>query len=216
MPASPQAVARDMATPPTTQPDLALGGATLRALAQSKRLYIVAESERGLCVIDQHAADERIHYDRLRKQHAKGEVTQQRLLLAERVELSERDASVVESHADAIARAGFDVSLLGPTTVAVQSVPALLRRAPPERLLRDLLAELSRSGERNFGDAIDMAFATMACHGAIRAGDSLSLPECQALLDALVHIDDFGGHCPHGRPIVFEIPFDELARKVGR
>jgi DNA mismatch repair protein MutL len=188
----------------------------LRALAQSKRLYIVSESERGLCVIDQHAADERIHYDRLRRQHAAGAVRQQRLLLPEKVELSERDALLVETHADAIAKAGVEATMIGPTTAAVHSVPALLRRASPERILRDLLSELTRAGERNFGDAIDMALATMACHGAIRAGDALSLPECQALLDALSQIDAFAGHCPHGRPIVFEIPFDELARKVGR
>jgi DNA mismatch repair protein MutL len=61
-----------------------------------------------------------------------------------------------------------------------------------------------------------MALATMACHGSIRAGDALSLLECQALLDQLASIDEFGGHCPHGRPIVFEIRFDERARKVGR
>jgi DNA mismatch repair protein MutL len=188
----------------------------LRALAQAKRLYILAETSSGLRVIDQHAADERIQYARLRKQYLARDVKQQRLLLAERVELSEREAALLESHADQIGPTGVDVSLLGPTTAAVHAVPAILRRAAPERLLRDLLDELSRAGDRGFGDRIDMALATMACHGAIRAGDALSLAECQALLDGLAQIDDFGGHCPHGRPIVFEIPFDELARKVGR
>jgi DNA mismatch repair protein MutL len=191
-------------------------GPRLRALAQSKRLYIVCETPEGLCVIDQHAADERIHYDRLRRQYAAGEVRQQHLLLPEKVELSEREAALIEAHEDEIKRAGIEAALVGPTTAAVRAVPALLRRVSPERLLRDLLSELSRAGERAFGDAIDMALATMACHGAIRAGDPLSLPECQALLDGLSRIDDFGGHCPHGRPIVFEIPFSELARKVGR
>ncbi len=187
-----------------------------RALAQSKNLFIVAESARGLCVIDQHAADERVHYHRLRSQYAERAVRTQRLLLPERVELSEREALLVEAHAEEIARSGLEVSLIGARTAAVQAVPALLRRAPPERLLRDLVGELARSGERGFGDALDMALATMACHGSIRAGDPLSLPECQALLDQLSGIEEFGGHCPHGRPIVFEIRFEELARKVGR
>jgi DNA mismatch repair protein MutL len=187
-----------------------------RALAQSKNLFIVAESARGLCVIDQHAADERVHYHRLRTQYAARAVRTQRLLLPERIELSEREALLIEAHAEEIARSGLEVSLIGARTAAVQAVPALLRRAPPERLLRDLLGELARSGERGFGDALDMALATMACHGSIRAGDPLSLPECQALLDQLAGIEEFGGHCPHGRPIVFEIRFDELARKVGR
>ncbi len=187
-----------------------------RAIAQSKRLFIIAESDAGLCVIDQHAADERIKYDHLRRQFAARDIKQQRLLIPERVELSEREGALVESHAEQIQLAGLDVSLLGATTAVVQAVPALLGRAAPERLLRDLLSELARAGERGFGDALDMALATMACHGAIRAGDPLSLPECQALLDGMAQIGDFGAHCPHGRPILFEIPFDTLARKVGR
>lgn len=187
-----------------------------RALAQSKRLFIIAETESGICVVDQHAADERITYDRLRKQFDAHDIKQQRLLMPERVELSEREAALVESRAEQIQQAGLDVSLLGPTTAAVAAVPALLGRASPERLLRDLLSELSRAGDRGYGDAIDMALATMACHGSIRAGDPLSLPECQALLDGIARIGDFGSHCPHGRPVVFEIPFDALARKVGR
>jgi DNA mismatch repair protein MutL len=200
-----------------TQPAAHNGhSARYRALAQSRNLFIVAEGERGLLVFDQHAADERVHYHRLRQQYAQRSVRTQRLLLPERVELSEREASVIESHAEDIARAGLEVSLLGARSAAIQAVPALLRRAPPARLLHDLLAELLRSGDRAFGDALDMALATMACHGSIRAGDPLSLPECQALLDNLGSIEEFAGHCPHGRPIVFEIPFDELTRKVGR
>jgi DNA mismatch repair protein MutL len=187
-----------------------------RALAQVRRLYILAETERGLLVIDQHAADERIQYDRLRRQFAARNVSLQRLLLPERVELSAREAALIESHGDEIARAGVEVALIGPESAAIHAVPALLRRAPPERLLRDLLDELSRAGERGFGDAFDTALATMACHGAIRAGDALSLEECQALLDGIASIEQFGGHCPHGRPILVELPFSELARKVGR
>lgn len=187
-----------------------------RALAQSKRLYILAETQSGLAIIDQHAADERIKYDKLRRQYAARAVVQQRLLLPERVELSEREAALVESSAEQLASAGLEVALLGATSAVIHSVPAILRRATPERLLRDLLDELSRAGERGFGDALDMALATMACHGSIRAGDALSLPECQALLEGLAQIDAFGEHCPHGRPVVYELTFDELARKVGR
>jgi DNA mismatch repair protein MutL len=187
-----------------------------RALAQVRRLYIVVENERGITIVDQHAADERIQYDRLRRQFAARSVPLQRLLLPERVLVSAREAALIESHAEEIARAGIDVALIGPDAAAIHAVPALLKRAAPERLLRDLLDELSRAGERGFGDAIDTALATMACHGAIRAGDALSLTECQALLDGLSAIAEFGGHCPHGRPVLLELPFSELARKVGR
>ena len=202
--------------PFVTERSAPLTGPKYRALAQSRNLFIVAENERGLCIIDQHAADERVHYDRLRRQYQEREVRTQRLLLPERIELSAREVALVEAHAAELARAGLETSLIGARSAAIYTVPALLRRAPPERLLRDLLDELSRAGERGFGDALDMALATMACHGSIRAGDPLSLPECQALLDQMASVDEFGGHCPHGRPIVFEMPFDELARKVGR
>jgi DNA mismatch repair protein MutL len=190
--------------------------ARLRALAQVRRLYILAEGEQGLVVLDQHAADERIQYDRLRKQFAERAVVLQRLLLPERVVVSAREAALIEAHGEDILRAGIEVSLIGSDCAAIHAVPAILRRAPPERLLRDLLDELARSGERGFGDAIDMALATMACHGAIRAGDTLSLEECQALLDGSARIGEFAGHCPHGRPVLMELPFTELARRVGR
>ena len=78
------------------------------------------------------------------------------------------------------------------------------------------LAELARAGERAFGDAVDMALATMACHGAIRAGDPLSIEECRALLRAMDAVSDFGGHCPHGRPVVHSLGFSELERRLGR
>jgi len=98
----------------------------------------------------------------------------------------------------------------------VHAVPALLRRASPARLVRDVVEQLEHSGGRGFGDAVDMAIATMACHGAIRAGDALSIEEAQALLHALDEVDDFAGHCPHGRPIVYSLPFTDLERRLGR
>ena len=94
-------------------------------------------------------------------------------------------------------------------------MPRLLSRASPERLLRDLLSEVSRGGGRGFSDAVDLALATMACHGSIRAGDALSPNEAQALLVALDDAD-FAGHCPHGRPVVTFLSYTELERKVGR
>jgi DNA mismatch repair protein MutL len=90
-----------------------------------------------------------------------------------------------------------------------------LRRASPEQLVRDLLAEASRSGGRAFSDAVDLALATMACHGSIRAGDVMTADEAAALLTALDRAD-FAGHCPHGRPVVAVTTWSELERKVGR
>jgi DNA mismatch repair protein MutL len=181
-----------------------------------KKTFIVCEGETALVVIDQHAADERVHFHRLRAAYEARTVPIQRLLLPERVELLASEAAMVESQADVLASLGIEAAVLGETTVAVRGVPALVRRASPERLLRDVIAELSRTGSRAFGDTIDTALATMACHGSIRAGDALSIVECEGLLRALDEVDDFSRHCPHGRPIVFEMGFGELGRKVGR
>jgi DNA mismatch repair protein MutL len=100
-------------------------------------------------------------------------------------------------------------------SVAVHSVPKLLVRANPERLVRDLVAELGRESKRPFHDTADLVLATMACHGSIRAGDTVSPEEASALLRALDAVD-FAGHCPHGRPVLMRLPFAELERKVGR
>jgi DNA mismatch repair protein MutL len=81
--------------------------------------------------------------------------------------------------------------------------------------VRDLVAELGRDAKRPFGDAADLVLATMACHSSVRAGDSLSREQAVALLQALDAVD-FGGHCPHGRPVVTRIGYDELERRVGR
>lgn len=189
---------------------------SLRPLAQSRRTFLICEGDAGLYVLDQHAADERVRFDQLRRNYRARTVKVQRLLFPERVECSELEALRIEQSQDELTPLGLECTRLGPTTIAVAAVPVLLNRAPPARLIRDLLAELARSGERAFADAIDMALATMACHGSIRAGDALSHEEIGALLRALDEVEDFQGHCPHGRPIVVSMSFDELERRLGR
>jgi DNA mismatch repair protein MutL len=188
----------------------------LRVLGQVRKMLIVCEADDALHVLDQHAADERLRYHRLRTSYRARTVATQRLLFPERVELGASEALVVEERRDDLLALGLDCVPVGPTTCAVHSVPSLVRRAPAERLLRDVLDELMRSGERAFGDAVDTALATMACHGSIRAGDPLSLEECTALVRSLDEIDDFAGHCPHGRPIVYSAPFADIERRLGR
>jgi DNA mismatch repair protein MutL len=189
---------------------------SLRVLGQVRRLFLVCEGQDALYIVDQHAADERVKFNRLRKSYHAGEVATQQLLFPERVECTAFEMALIEEHQDRVIKVGLDFNPVGPTSVAIRSIPALLYRASPERLFRDLLSELGHSGERAFEDAIDMSLATMACHGAIRAGDPLSIEEGAALLRALDEEGEFVGHCPHGRPVVFTISLDELERKVGR
>ena len=196
-------------------PSPAVRWASLRFIAQVRQTYLVCEGQDGLYVIDQHAAAERVNYDRLRKQLGARAIPSQSLLFPQTLEVLPAEVELVEAKADDFAALGVELRVRGTNLVSVHSVPKLLVRASPERLVRDLLTEVSRAGGRAFSDAVDMALATMACHGSIRAGDKLSESEASALLAAL-DVADFAGHCPHGRPVVAVTSWNELERKVGR
>jgi DNA mismatch repair protein MutL len=189
--------------------------ARLEFLAQLRSTYLLCEGDDGLYVLDQHAAAERVTFDRLRRAYASRGVATQGLLIPEVVELSADEVAALEGASDTVAKLGVELRAVGANAVAVHAVPRILLRAAPERIVRDLLAELGHAAKRPFGDAADLVLATMACHGSIRAGDAVSPDEARALLRALDEAD-FAGHCPHGRPVVTRMPFDELERRVGR
>ncbi len=187
----------------------------LTFIAQVKQTYLLCEGVDGVYVLDQHAAAERVTFHRLRSSYRGRDIATQALLFPVAVEVTAQDAAFVEEEQRALADLGLDVRAIGPTTIAVHAMPRLLSRAKPETIVRDLIAEVTRSGGRAFSNAVDLVLATMACHGSVRAGDRLSAEEAAALLVALDQVD-FSGHCPHGRPIVTRIGWDELERKVGR
>jgi DNA mismatch repair protein MutL len=189
--------------------------ASLDFLAQVRGMFLVCGGADGLYVLDQHAAAERVTYDRLRRAFASRSIATQRLLLPDVVELLPAEVATLEERGDDVAALGVELRAVGASAVAVHAVPALLARARPERIVRDLIAELGLADRRPFRDAADRILATMACHGSIRAGDTVSRAEAAALLRDLDGID-FAGHCPHGRPVVTRIGYDELERRVGR
>ncbi len=189
--------------------------AALTFLAQLRQTFLLCEGPAGLYVLDQHAAAERVTFDRLRRQYRSRSVASQALLFPLEVELSAEEAEFIEQNADEFAALGMDLRHRGNQWVSVHGVPRLLERLSPERLLRDLLAETMRQGGRGFSGAVDLALATLACHASLRAGDPIDAMEAKALLAALDGTD-FAGHCPHGRPIVSFTSYAELERKVGR
>jgi len=194
-----------------------LGGryASLRYVGQVRGTFLVCEGSDGLYVLDQHAAAERVTFDRLRRSYGARGVAMQRMLVPELVELSPSEVAMLEENAEEVSRLGVEVRAVGDGAVAIHGVPDLLVRAEPARLVRDLVAEVSRAAGRPFRGAVDLVLATMACHGSVRAGDAVSPAEVEALLRALDEVD-FGGHCPHGRPLVMRMAFSELERRVGR
>lgn len=184
-------------------------------LAQLRGLFLLCETEDALLVLDQHAAAERVTFDRLRRAFDRRAVAMQTLLVPELCEATPEAVGLLEELGDRALAMGLDVRPAGPSRVAIHAVPQLLVRANPQDLARALLAELTRSGGRDYSGALDLALATMACHGSLRAGELVSPEEARELCAALPAIE-FAGHCPHGRPILSRIPFRELLARVGR
>ncbi len=189
--------------------------AALEFVAQVRQTFLICEGPAGLYIIDQHAAAERVTFDRIRREYHARSVTSQALLFPVEIQLNGEEAEFLEAHAAEFAVLGMDLRLRGTQWVSVHGVPRLLERVSPERLLHDLLAETMRQGGRGFSGAVDLALATLACHASLRAGDAVAPAEARALLAALDGAD-FSGHCPHGRPIVSFTAWSELLRKVGR
>lgn len=176
-----------------------------RLIGQYLSSYLICQVHDELVLIDQHAAHERIGFERLRKQLASDGIESQSLLFPVVLELDHRESAVLTEHLDDFARFGFEVEAFGGRSFTVKSVPALVAHVDLERLIRDLAAELNeigRSGQLN--DEIERVLAVLACHSMVRANQALSQSEMQHLLKDLSAID-FGSCCPHGRPVTHRL-----------
>ena len=180
------------------------------ALAQLKGVYILAENAHGLVLVDMHAAHERITYERLKSAMASEGLRGQPLLVPESLALSQREADCAEEHAEWFARLGFELQRLGPESLAIRQIPALLKQAQAGQLVRDVLADLLEYGSSDRIQAhLNELLATMACHGAVRANRRLTLPEMNALLRDMEHTER-SGQCNHGRPTWTQLGMDDL------
>ena len=190
---------------------------SLRVIGQLAGTYVVCEGQgSSLVVLDQHAAHERVLFERLRQGYAGKGLASQRLLLPEVVELGLEQAGALATHQARIRALGFEAEPFGGRSWSVAAVPALLTRAAPGPLFQDLAEQLVHLGSAAAAeDALNDVLATMACHAAVRAHDPLSHDELRALLVQLDDID-FKVRCPHGRPVVTELSLAELERRVER
>jgi DNA mismatch repair protein MutL len=188
---------------------------SMRYVGQVRGVYLVLEDDRDLVLIDQHAAHERITYERLRGQLDRGSLESQRLLAPHHVDLGPAEADRIAALEAPLKRLGLDVSRSGPDRIAVRAVPAAAGHASADRLLAELVLALEAGRDGSGGASDDKALATLACHGSIRAGRPLSDEEARALLRQMDGVD-FAGHCPHGRPVIARIPWTEIDKRVGR
>ena len=197
---------------------------SLRVLAQTRNTYILAQTDDALVLIDQHIAHERVLYEKLLAgaEGAGGGVPTQRLMLPFTLELSRREALVVEKRLDDLRRAGFDLEPFGGDSFVVRSVPAsvaqkhLKAQGGPEEVLREIVDELvEKTVSRRLLLPAEEVLITASCKMAVKAGDPLSFDEMNALVSDLLKSDN-PYTCPHGRPIIVELPNGDLDRKFGR
>ncbi len=194
-----------------------------RLLGQLLATYLVLETKAGLLLVDQHAAHERVLYERLRAEWLARGVERQALLVPTTLELEPRLAGALARDADAVIRLGFEVEPFGEGAVVVRAVPALLGERDPASLVRDLADELAAGDVALEGEGaltrvlapVDRVFATLACHAARRKGDVLDPREQQALLDSLDAIP-WAPTCPHGRPVAVPLELPEIERRFAR
>jgi DNA mismatch repair protein MutL len=189
---------------------------SLRVLGQILDGYVVCASDRGLVLVDQHAAHERVRFEQLRKQLASGGVPMQRLLVPEPLTLGVRDVRALEDAGEALARLGFEGEPFGDGVYLLRAVPAVLADTNCAAVLRDVAAERAELGaSRGVEEAVETVLASIACHSAIRLGRRLEEAEAEALLRAMDEVD-FSGYCPHGRPAFVEIDAAALERMFKR
>ncbi|MBL8847809.1 MAG: DNA mismatch repair endonuclease MutL [Hyphomicrobium zavarzinii] len=186
------------------------------ARAQLHETYIVAQTETSVVIVDQHAAHERLVYERLKRALANGGVARQALLIPAVVEVGDDEALALDEKAEELAELGLVLEKFGPAAVAVREVPALLGTSSVDGLVKDLAAELLNDGTAApLRERLEAIASRMACHGSVRAGRRLTAAEMNALLREM-EATPFSGQCNHGRPTYVELKLSDIERLFGR
>ena len=181
------------------------------AIAQLLGIYILAQAEDSLLLIDMHAAAERVNYEKMKRQRQEnGNLQSQRLLIPVTFAASHEECAALADHADALAGFGLELSDMGGNTLAVRAVPAMLGKADVVSLAKDVLGELAQVGNsQTIEEHENHILATMSCHGSVRAGRQLTLPEMNALLRDMENTPR-SNQCNHGRPTWVKLTLKEL------
>ncbi|AHE99096.1 DNA mismatch repair endonuclease MutL [Thioalkalivibrio paradoxus] len=182
------------------------------AIGQVADAFVLAENARGLVLVDMHAAHERITYERLKRDWREARMIRQPLLVPETLQVTRAEADLAEASAELLRGLGFEVDRSGPESVTLRAGPALLQGRDLTQLLRDVLADLQQLSHADRAEAaLDGVLSTIACHGAIRAGRKLTLPEMNRLLRDM-EATEHSAQCNHGRPTYVELDRQALDR----
>ena len=215
--------ARFEGAPGLAEPEHPFGGAADpvdfplgAARAQVHETYIVAQTRDGVVIVDQHAAHERLVYERMKAGMANGGVARQTLLMPVVVDLDPAEAERVAARADELAELGLVVEPFGPGAILVRETPALLGDTDAAGLVRDIADDLAENGAAlALSERLEAVASTMACHGSVRAGRRLNAAEMNALLRQM-EVTPHSGQCNHGRPTYVELKLADIERLFGR
>jgi DNA mismatch repair protein MutL len=186
------------------------------ARAQLHETYILSQTRDGFVIVDQHAAHERLVYERMKVEAEGGGVARQALLLPEVVGLDPAEAERVTARADELAALGLILEPFGPGAVLVRETPAMLGETDVQGLVRDIADDLAESGAAlALSERLAEVAGTMACHGSVRAGRRLNAAEMNALLRQM-EATPHSGQCNHGRPTYVELKLADVERLFGR
>lgn len=206
-------ISDDSSTPSLAIPQTpAVSLPVLRVLGQLLTRYIVAEGPDGLYLIDQHAAHERILFEKIEEQRLQQEIEVQGLLEPETIEVNPKQEEVLKSHYQDLAEFGFSIEPFGSRTYLVRAVPTLLYQKDWTGMVSELLDSLSSGDKRDWREEIAVS---MACHGAVRAGQALTDNEMHELIRQLEQVA-LPHTCPHGRPTMIRLSSAQLGKEFGR
>jgi len=191
--------------------------AQLRYLGQLDLTYLACEGDGELVLIDQHAAHERVAYERLRARHAGGElrVAVQAMLFPVELEATPAQLALVARVGALLAQVGFDVAPTGADRLALKAVPAGIRHGDPAQLLRAMLQEWAEDGAPSEAERLEALLGEIACHSVVRAGDRLTPGEAESLVRSLDGVD-LTLPAPHGKAVMLRLPLTEIGRRFGR
>ena len=188
----------------------------LRLVGVIGRLYVVLESDRGLVLLDQHAAHERVLFEQMLRRLEQGEAPSQRLLLPETIELPPRDAQFLREQLETLSRLGVGLSEFGDRTFLLDALPPFVKVSDARRFVSELVDELKAAGQAvNAWRLGESTVAKTVCRHAVKANDALAGPELESLINDLRHCA-MPYTCPHGRPTLIEMNYRELEKKFGR
>jgi DNA mismatch repair protein MutL len=200
----------------TVQPSSCGFFSSLNVLGRVGGTYIVCSNGRDLCLIDQHAAHERVAFERLKKSFRDPSRGGQTLLIPETVELTTSEAMLLREYVGILLRAGLETEDFGGNTFVIKAIPSALAGKDVKGLIRDIVDDLADIGRsRSMDDVMDRLFSRMACHSAVEGGDYMDPREIATLLRDLDSID-FSSNCPHGRPVFVMLSQLEIEKMFGR